>query len=471
MAEVKPRGPSAPVAVGPARVTSTRTTSTRTMKGLGAFVTRMIHDAPLAEIAGDLRRGRIGAVEYVERLETRAAEVEPQVRSLVEEEGRWDRVREAAVALAERYPEPEDRPPLYGVPIAVKDVFHVDGLETRAGSKLPPEELTGEEAEAVTRMKAAGAIVLGKAVTTEFAYFDPGPTRNPNALEHTPGGSSSGSAAAVAAGVAPFAFGTQTIGSIIRPAAFCGVVGVKPTRDRIPTDGVIPFSTSVDHVGYFTQDIEGARLAAARLVDDWRTLSTPRERPTLGVPEGPYLDQADAVGREAFEDHVRRLEAAGYEVTRVRTMENIDGINERHERLTAADLATAHEAWFREYADRYAAETRELIEEGRTVPTADVARGRQGRHDLRERLEARMRDAGVDVWIAPAAPGPAPEGIDDTGDPIMNLPWTHSGLPTVALPAGTTADGRPLGVQCAAAFGADEDLLGWADGLAAALSE
>jgi len=110
------------------------------MKGLGAFVTRMIHDAPLAEIADDLRRGRIGAVEYVERLETRAAEVEPQVRSLVEEEGRWDRVREAAVALAERYPEPEDRPPLYGVPIAVKDVFHVDGLETRAGSELPPEE-------------------------------------------------------------------------------------------------------------------------------------------------------------------------------------------------------------------------------------------------------------------------------------------------------------------------------------------
>jgi len=431
----------------------------------------MIHEEPLAGVVDDLRHGRIDPVDYVDRLRARAGEVEPTVNSLVDEDGRWDRVLEAARDLEAAYPDPADRPALYGVPVGVKDIFHVDGLETRAGSDLPPAVLTGEEAESVRRLTEAGAIVLGKTVTTEFAYFAPGPTRNPHAPEHTPGGSSSGSAAAVAAGVCPPALGTQTVGSVIRPAAFCGVVGVKPSYGRVPTDGVIPFSPSVDHVGYFTQDVEGARLAAARLLDGWRSLPEPRERPTLGVPEGPYLEQAGEVGREAFDDHVARLADAGYEVRRVPAFENTEAINDRHGQLTAAEMAIAHGEWYREYGDRYAETTRELIEEGRAVSAGEIARGKHGRRELREALEATIHEAAIDAWIAPAAPGPAPEGIDDTGDPVMNLPWTHAGLPTVALPAGTTDDGRPLGVQCATAVGADEDLLGWAEGLAAALAE
>ncbi|SFG86540.1 Asp-tRNAAsn/Glu-tRNAGln amidotransferase A subunit [Halopelagius inordinatus] len=426
----------------------------------------MLHDAPLADAVDDLRRGRLDPVAYVERLESRAEAVEPDIESLVPEERRWDRLGEAARNLEERFQSSAERPPLYGVPVGVKDVFHARGLPTRAGSKLPAETLTGQEGDAVGRLRRAGALVLGKTVTTEFAYFEPGPTRNPHDPEHTPGGSSSGSAAAVAAGLCPLALGTQTVGSVIRPAAFCGVVGFKPSYDRIPSDGVVSFSPSVDHVGFFTQDVEGATLAAAHLCDDWRSLPTPRGRPTVGVPEGPYLEQASDVGLDAFEEQVAQLRTAGYDVERVSVFENIAEINERHERLNAAEMAIGHEAWYGEYADRYAETTRELIEEGRDVAAAEIARGREGRRELRATLETRMGESGIDLWVAPAARGPAPRGIDSTGDPVMNLPWTHAGVPTAALPAAETDAGLPLGVQCSAPFGADEDLLAWSRQLA-----
>ena len=154
------------------------------------------------------------------------------------------------------------------MPVGVKDIFHAAGFETRAGSQLPPELLTGPEADAVGRLRAAGCLILGKTVTTEFAYYEPEPTRNPHNLAHTPGGSSSGSAAAVAAGLAPLALGTQTIGSVIRPAAFCGIVGFKPSYGRISPEGLIFFSPSLDHVGLFTQDVAGMSLAAAVLCEN-----------------------------------------------------------------------------------------------------------------------------------------------------------------------------------------------------------
>ena len=429
----------------------------------------MLHDEPLSAVADELRRGRTDVVSYVESLQTRAEDVEPTIESLVPEEGRWDRVREEAAELEADDTDIADRPPLYGVPIGVKDIFHVDGLPTRGGSKLPPEALAGPESTAVSRLREVGAIVLGKTVTTEFAYFEPGPTRNPHDPEHTPGGSSSGSAAAVAAGLTPLAFGSQTVGSVIRPAAFCGVVGVKPTYGRIPIDGVLPFSASVDTVGYFTQDVSGAALTASLLLDGWRPLARPDERPTVGVPEGPYLQQASEAALNAFESQLSRLEGAGYAVEHVEAFENIDDVNERHDDLIAAEMALAHDEWYRQYGDDYRKTTADLIEEGLAVSTAELAEGRRGRAQLRDELEELMDDHGIDVWIAPAAPGPAPEGIDSTGDPVMNLPWTQSGLPTIALPTEETADGLPLGVQCAAAYGADEDLMQWAEGLADAL--
>ena len=428
------------------------------------------HDDPLATTVEALRTGDRALGDYLDTLAGRAATVEPEVHALLDEPARWDRLATAAEDLAATAEDVPARPALYGVPVGVKDIFHVDGFETKAGSDLPPAVLTGEQAAAVTRLRAAGALVLGKTHTTEFAYFEPGPTRNPHDPDHTPGGSSSGSAAAVAAGLCPLALGTQTVGSVIRPAAFCGIVGYKPTRGRIPTDGVIPFSKSVDHVGLFTQDLAGAALAGAVLCDGWRALPEPDERPVVGVPEGPYLDQAEEVGRDRFADAVTALEDAGFAVQRVSMFEDIAAINDRHDDLTAADIALAHHDWFERFADRYSETTADLIRRGRQVPTERLAAARSGRDALRDHLEATMDDHGIDVWVSPAAPGPAPAGIDTTGDPVMNLPWTHAGVPAVTVPAGWVGD-LPVGLQITARHMADERLLSWAAEIAPFVGE
>ncbi|ADJ14786.1 amidase [Halalkalicoccus jeotgali] len=426
----------------------------------------MIDDEPLADIARVLRTGDIELGEYLATFEGRVERAEPRIEALLDEPARWDRLQREAGALEARFDDPATRPPLYGVPVGVKDIFNVEGFPMKAGSTVPSETVTGPEADSVRALKEAGALVLGKTVTTEFAYFEPGPTRNPHDPEHTPGGSSSGSAAAVAAGFCPLALGSQTIGSVIRPAAFCGIVGLKPTYGRIPIGGVLPVAPSVDHVGFFTQDVAGAQLAASVLYEHWRPEST--GVPTLGVPEGPYLDQADPAAREAFDEQVARLETAGYEVRRVALLEDIDAINDRHQRLVAAETALSHSERFAEHGDRYAEATADLIREGHDVDVGELCEARIGRGALREAVEREMDQEGIDVWVCPGAPGPAPEGIDDTGDPVMNLPWTHCGLPTMALPAGEL-DGLPLGLQCVARYGEDESLLSWADGIAAAL--
>ncbi|MFB6232769.1 MAG: amidase family protein, partial [Haloarculaceae archaeon] len=295
----------------------------------------------------------------------------------------------------------------------------------------------------------------------------PGPTRNPHDPDHTPGGSSSGSAAAVAAGTCPLAVGTQTVGSILRPAAFCGVVGFKPSFGRVPRAGVVPLSESVDHVGLFAQDLPGIERGAAVCVDDW-TAPSGVDRPTLGVPAEEYLEQATEEGLERFESAVAALAAAGYEVRRTDALSDVEAVNRRHNRLVAAEAAAVHDEWLDRYGDRYAEETAELIMEGREVPTREVLAGRRSRGELRGRLAETAREHGVDVWVSPAAPGPPPRGIDTTGDPVMNLPWTHAGVPAVSVPAGRV-DGLPVGLQCTAGFGADERLLAWGRGIAECL--
>jgi Asp-tRNA(Asn)/Glu-tRNA(Gln) amidotransferase A subunit family amidase len=436
---------------------------------MGENVLEDLPDRPgLATLATDLGAGDLTPTELVGDCYDRLEATEPTVEAWVD--GPKDRawLEAEAAALEERHPDPAARPPLFGVPVGVKDIFNVDGLPTRAGSALPPDAVGGEQATVVDDLRAAGALVMGKTVTTEFAHMSPGPTRNPHDTDRTPGGSSSGSAAAVAAGLCPVAFGTQTIGSVIRPAAFCGIVGYKPSFGRISTDGVLPLSESVDHVGVFTQDTAGMGLVAPLLCDSWRTLPAPTELPTIGVPDGAYLEQASDIALDAFEDHLDALAAAGYEVVRVDAMSDIDAVNERHQRLVAADAAVAHEDWYREYGERYADETSDLIVEGLEATMETVAVGRRSRGELRGTLTGLMDDRGIDLWIAPAAPGPAPEGIDSTGDPIMNLPWTHAGLPTVTVPASETDEGLPLGVQFAGRLGADEDVLRWSHGIAEA---
>ena len=422
----------------------------------------------LASTGAALRSGELALPAYVDGLCDRIDELNPQVLALLPEPDRRGRLLAQAGALEARFPDAAERPPLYGVAVAVKDIISVDGFQTRAGSALPPELFDGPQASCVTRLREAGALIVGKSVTTEFAYFEPGATRNPHDRDHTPGGSSSGSAAAVAAGLALLALGSQTVGSVIRPAAFCGVVGFKPSYGRIPADGIIYYSPSVDHVGAFAPDASEMALVASVMLDRWDVAAHAAQgerMPVLGVPEGPYLEQAEDEGRHAFEQQLATLERAGCEVRRVSTLEDIETINERHRDLASAEFADVHERWFSEYGALYRPRTALLVETGRAVSVEARAAGLRSRAALRERLDGLMDEHRLDAWVSPPAPGPAPLGLISTGDPAMNLPWTHAGVPALTLPAGAAANGLPLGLQLSARFMADEQLLAWARAL------
>jgi len=412
----------------------------------------------LPSLLATLRSGADELLVYLDWLETRFEEQEPLVRAFVPEEGRLARLRRESRRLLDQYPDPATRPPLFGLPIGVKDIFHVDGFVTRAGSKLPVELLQGPEAECVTALRQAGALILGKTITTEFAYFGPGPTRNPRHLDHTPGGSSSGSAAAVAAGLCPFAFGTQTIGSINRPAAYCGVVGFKPSYDRISTQGIIPLSPSFDTVGFFTSDVAGAERMAAHLVEGWREATPAQAAPLLGIPGGPYLEKATPEGLAHFREDCRRLTAAGFELKSVDVLPDFEEMRRQHLLLVAAEAARFHAGWFSRYESLYHPKTADLIRAGQDTSDDAIAAARAYRLGARERLATTMDAQGIDILLTPSAPGPAPRGLESTGDPIMNLPWTHTGLPTLTIPTGTDAAGLPLALQLVGRWREEETL-------------
>jgi Asp-tRNA(Asn)/Glu-tRNA(Gln) amidotransferase A subunit family amidase len=419
---------------------------------------------PLCESVQALRDGQMDLIRYVDEACDRIDAVEPHIHALVPEENRRQRLLKEARILLERYPNPADRPPLFGLLVGVKDIFRVDGFPTQAGSKLPAELFDGPEAIVVTRLKGAGALIAGKTVTTEFAYFQPGPTHNPHNPAYTPGGSSSGSAAGVAAGEFQLALGTQTIGSVIRPAAFCGIVGFKPSYDRIPTSGLLYFSPSLDHVGLFTQDLEGMKQAASILCYGWdaKMANNPVvSKPTLAVPEGPYLGRAEAEGRAAFERQIAQLEESGFIVKRLPFLANFDELERKHRRMMAAEAMVEHADWYIRYGDLYSEHMHKIMETGRSVDADEVAQSRAEQLELRDKIELTLAQQGADLWIAPPATGPAPEGIDFTGNPIMNLPWTNAGVPTLTLPTGKAANGLPLGLQLIAPFGKDEQLLAW----------
>ena len=431
----------------------------------------LLESAPLEETVARLRSGELDLHHYVDEMCDRITALDAQLWAFVSEPDRRGRLHREADELLARYPAEAQRPDLFGALVGVKDIFHVSGFVTQAGTTVPPEAFAGEEAASVRLLRAAGALIAGKTVTTEFAYFEPGPTRNPHNLAHTPGGSSSGSAAAVAAGMCPLALGTQTIGSVIRPAAFCGVVGFKPTLHRIPSEGIVYFSPTIDHVGLFTQDMAGMQLAASTLCSGWLDVEISEEDvPILGVPDGPYLRQASAEGRALFQQQLDRLGKAGYTIWYVPTLLDIEDINALHRRMVYAEFAREHAEIYPRYAEQYRPRTAEIIATGRKVSDQELADMRGSCLLLRDRLETQMAQAGIDLWACPAALGPAPEGLGATGDPSMNLPWTHAGMPALTLPAGTAANGLPIDLQLIAETEEDEMLLAWSELIAADLA-
>jgi Asp-tRNA(Asn)/Glu-tRNA(Gln) amidotransferase A subunit family amidase len=337
--------------------------------------------------------------------------------------------------------------PLAGVPVGVKDVMDTADMPTTYGSPIYAAHHPATDAAAVAAVRAAGGIVLGKTVTTEFATFKPGPTVNPRSLglsePHTPGGSSSGSAAAVAAGMVPVAFGTQTAASIVRPASFCGIVGYKPTFGTLSTAGVKPLSPSLDTLGVLTRSVDDAAFFVGILAH--REFVMEGSRPLrVGVCSTPHWDAATPSSRQALSDAARLLEAGGAMIADAVLPPACDHLANAQSEIMSYEAALA-------YVPEYQVHLSDLSEPFRTVLAAGASLGgaryavlqqqaEQGRHAL-----AALFDR-FDVLLAPSAPGEAPAGLVSTGDPIFSRMWTLLGNPCVNVPVGTGPAGLPLGV-------------------------
>ncbi|MFC6652027.1 amidase [Paenibacillus rhizoplanae] len=350
------------------------------------------------------------------------------------------------------------------MPVAIKDLLHVDGLPTRAGSQLSAELLAGAQGSLVTKLRALGAVIAGKTVTEEFAYNGPIATRNPHNLAHTPGGSSAGSAAAVAAGLCPLAVGTQTLRSVIAPASFCGVVGFKPSYGRVPLDGVLLFSPSFDTIGFFTQNLPDMEAAAALLVPDWEApAATIPRKPVLGIPKGVYMELMSAEVKGVFEANITGLKQLGYEIRDVQMPWEDELIyGNAMLRFIEGELAREHEDRFAEHRVEYGLPVQEAILRGQQIPEEELEQYRTRQRELRRDLMELMDQEGLDLWVSPAQGGTAPKIEErNTGWAGMPAVWGFAGVPTVTLPAATL-EGLPLGFQCIGRYGEDETLLAWA---------
>jgi aspartyl-tRNA(Asn)/glutamyl-tRNA(Gln) amidotransferase subunit A len=385
----------------------------------------------------------------LERIET----VEPAVRAWVhvDADGARARAREReAEARAGRL-----RGALHGVPVGVKDIIDVAGMPTTAGARAFAHRRPAGDAPVVARLRAAGAIVLGKTATTEFAYRDPAPTRNPWNLTHTPGGSSSGSGAGVAARMVPLALGTQTVGSVLRPAAYCGVVGLKGTHGLVPADGVVPLAWSLDHVGVLARSVEDAALALG--IMSGRSLDVP----AAGVPRLGLLSELVARAEPDVAQHVRavadRLAHAGAAIVEVKLPASFDALGEAGLTILEVEAAAYHEPAFADHAadfgDAIAALVRKGLGQAATVyVSADRIRARC-------RSELQTLAAPYDALITPTAPAPAPTGLSWTGDASLCAPWSSTGLPAITLPSGTATSGLPHAVQLVGARETETRLL------------
>lgn len=410
---------------------------------------------PLTEIweiwrvAPRIRAGELSPTELVAACFEQIDRYESQLQA-------WVLVdRQAAMATAERRAaeaaEGRCRGPLHGVPVGIKDIVDVAGMPTRAGSTLTDAAAATVDAPVVARLRAAGAIVLGKTVTTEFAGYDPAGTRNPWGLDRSPGGSSSGSAAAVAAGMCLAAIGSQTGGSLTRPASYCGVASCKPTFGRVDTTGVVPVSRHLDHLGPIARRTADLAYMLDAMVPDGGVIEAfvsalrSRQPPRLGVLEEEFVDRAAAPVALAIQDSLRVLEEAGGSLSVRSVPSGFDDVHAMHWRIMAVDVATFHRGRYLDRCSGYGRSFGSLIEDG--LGTSEVAYQEALAHQQRFRTAALKALADVDALVTPATPTAAPLWQAGTGDPRFNIPWSYAGLPTVSLPSGLTPDGLPIALQ------------------------
>ena len=373
--------------------------------------------------------------------------------------GAWEFLDESlALEQAARCDSSGGNGPLRGVPVGIKDIIQTVDMPTGYGSRIYQNNHTGVDAECVKRLRAAGAVILGKTVTTEFAVFSPGKTINPHNRLHTPGGSSSGSAAAVADYHVPFALGTQTAGSVIRPASFCGVIGFKPSYGLIPMDGVLLSSTTLDTVGIFTRKIDDLAIVASVLtgLPFMDPASQVVASPRIGLVRTPWWNKADEGERICVERTAKALAQSGASVSEP-AIQGLEELRDAHFKIMRREIAASRNYEYENHRSSLSARLQEIIENGRELAISEVQNAIRTARGAREQI-ARVFDA-YDVLLTPSAAGAAPEGLSFTGDPIFNGIWTLLGVPCITYPAGRSANGLPLGVQVIGPMDDDDRLI------------
>jgi aspartyl-tRNA(Asn)/glutamyl-tRNA(Gln) amidotransferase subunit A len=441
-------------------------------------------DLSLVEAAQRLRKRKLGAVELVQSCLERIEAREPQVRA-------WVRVySDGALAEAKRLDRRAKRGdfagPLHGIPLGIKDIFDVAGMETRAGTAAYTPRVAEADAASVACLRGAGAIVLGKTETTAFADGDPAPTRNPWDLSRTPGGSSSGSGAGVADRMCLGALGSQTAGSVLRPASYNGIVGFKPTHGAISLAGVIPFAWSLDHVGTLTRTVADSWLlwsllrltapASAGRTSRRGGLPTPPGRGTLGTRKpsprkprrlwrlrGLFEKEASAESLAAFEKACRTLAKGGAKIVERPLPPAFDNVLAAQERIMHAEAAAYHRDNFAQRGHLYPPLISRMIGQGQAATAVELALAYEQRRRIRIELAPLL--AEVDAALTPTTVGPAPTP-ETTGPRTFQAPWSFAGLPTITLPCALSSDGLPLGVQLVGAAHAEDDLFAvcaWAE--------
>jgi aspartyl-tRNA(Asn)/glutamyl-tRNA(Gln) amidotransferase subunit A len=413
---------------------------------------RTIHAAAAAIRAGDL-----SPVDLLETCLERIDRYEERIRAwvLVDRDG----ARAEAQRLTEELGRGTYRGPLHGIPVGIKDIFDVFDWPTAAGSRLWANSIARQDATVVRKLRDAGAVFVGKTVTTQYASFDPPPTRNPWNPDRTPGGSSSGSAAAVAMGMCLGALGSQTGGSITRPASYCGVAGCKPAFGLVSRHGAVPLAHSMDHPGPIALCVRDLALLlqaiAGRDQHDEETsylpvpdypayLADELPAPRLGRLRGLFDESAEPSMRRLMDEVVDALRAKGAKVEYAALPAGFSEVVGRHRVVMAVEAARFHEGRLRRHPEDYGPNITKLLEEGIACPATEYARTKQHQKQLRDEMRSVVGE--FNALLCPATTGPAPNRAT-TGDPAFNSPWSYTGLPTVSIPVGLSDDRLPLAIQ------------------------
>ena len=408
-----------------------------------------LENLTLTEAVSEIRSGALSPLEYTQALLGRVDAVEGRVHA-------WTTIDREAVLSEARLMEGEARKkqfrgPLHGIPVGIKDIFYTKNLRTTMGSTAFADFVPTYDASVVKKLKHAGALIMGKCVTTVLVFLDPGPTRNAWNTNHTPGGSSSGSAAAVAARMCPVSIGSQTVGSVGRPAAYNGVVSIMPTQSRVNMTGAFPLAWSLDHVGIFSRSAADIEILLASLSESplpSRSGSS-HHKFRIGLASGFFFEKADAESQNKIEELAGHLSGSGFQVS----VAELPSIFEMHpailRTIVRSEAASTHRQLIRTNPEAYGPKLRDLVQLGELIDASTYLRARRIRREYRRHMMRLFEH--VDVVLTPAAPGPAPAGIGATGDPVMQAPWTLADFPTMTLPLAVGSNGLPLGIQLSAA--------------------